>query len=359
MNNMIQASVSDCIKTLTSLYGQIVENGSDFSQLKPFFLWGQPGIGKSSIVYHLKEYFETVHHKKVNLIDLRLYGYTEVDFKGVPFASQNHKHTEWLGPKMFDLSDDDQTIHLLFLDELLSARQSVQAVALQLVLDRKIDHVRFPKNTLMIAASNREQDGSYIHPMALNLANRFAHIEIVQDEQSWIDYAYSHQIDPRIIAYIQFHPTALHEKLEANRYVYCTPRSWEKLSHLIKPFERLDDLYLAICAVIGESQGMEFIHYCKDCDDIPSIKQILTGKAKIPSRHDGLYLVTTNLIYTIMKQEMNEKELYHCFSYIDRLPEDYILNIFLKTRKIISHQLAIQSLIPYQNSLIKVGKYIQ
>ena len=111
--------------------------------------------------------------------------------------------------------------------------------------------------------------------------------------------------------------------------------------------------------MIGESQGMEFIHYCKDCDDLPTIKQILTGKAKIPTRHDGLYLVSTNLVYTIMKQEMNETELAHCFNYIDRLPEDYILNIFLKTRKVISHQLSIQSLKSYQNSLMKVGKYIQ
>ena len=88
---------TNLIKSLHSLIEQKV----------PTFLWGAPGIGKSSIVR------EIAKEKNVGFIDLRLALMDPTDLKGIPFYDKE-SHTALWAPPAF-LPKDGEGI--LFLDE--------------------------------------------------------------------------------------------------------------------------------------------------------------------------------------------------------------------------------------------------
>ena len=358
MNNMIKMDIESYFDMLCKVYHPMLKNDMDFSFIKPFLIWGQPGIGKSSIVYQFKDYIETNFHKEVNVLDLRLYLYAEVDLKGVPYADEDKKHTIWLGPKMFDLDPSPNKVHIIFLDEFLSAKQSVRNVALQIALDRKIDTIELPKNTIIIAASNREQDGCFVSPLSLALADRFSHVDICVKEEAWVNYAFSHKIDPRIIAYIRFNPNALCENLEADRYVFSTPRTWEKLSHVIKHYENIEDVKDIVYCIVGKIQGMAFVHYCHQCANLSTMQDVMLGKGKVPTSHDGLYMMATQIVYTLLNKDVQPTQLNHIMRYLGRFPEDYILNVLINIKDLAQDNIELYSLPSYQQLITKVGRYI-
>ncbi|MDD3836153.1 MAG: AAA family ATPase, partial [Sulfurimonas sp.] len=84
-------------------------------QKVPVFLWGAPGIGKSSIVKQIAQ------SKQIGFIDLRLALMDPTVLKGIPFYDKE-SHTALWAPPAF-LPKDGEGI--LFLDELNTAAPSV------------------------------------------------------------------------------------------------------------------------------------------------------------------------------------------------------------------------------------------
>ena len=129
---------SNLISVITSLSEQKV----------PTFLWGAPGIGKSSIVKQIADSLN------IGFIDLRLALMDPTDLKGIPFYDKESHSALWAPPAF--LPRDGTGI--LFLDELNSAPPSVQASAYQLILDRKVGEYELPDGWAIVSAGNRESD---------------------------------------------------------------------------------------------------------------------------------------------------------------------------------------------------------
>src|SRR5437867_3167799 len=94
---------------------------------QPVFIWGGPGIGKSSIVRQLAQTL------RQTLQDIRALLLDPVDLRGLPFLGADNR-SKWATPDF--LPQDGEGI--LFLDELNAAPAMVQASCYQLVLDRKL-----------------------------------------------------------------------------------------------------------------------------------------------------------------------------------------------------------------------------
>ena len=105
---------------------------------KPVFLHGSSGIGKSDIIRAVGA------EEGREVIDIRLLLMTEVDVRGIPYFNPDNKRMEWAPPAAIPLEKDSNAI--IFLDEITQASPSVQAAALQLVLDRKIGEFHLPEN---------------------------------------------------------------------------------------------------------------------------------------------------------------------------------------------------------------------
>ena len=88
---------------LTSAIGSLVE------QKVPTFLWGAPGVGKSSIVKQIAE------AQGLEFIDLRLALMDPTDLKGIPFFDKETHLALWAPPAFLPREGKG----ILFLDELL------------------------------------------------------------------------------------------------------------------------------------------------------------------------------------------------------------------------------------------------
>ena len=287
MKNVPQVTVNECAKQLELIYSKCIEKKVSFSYVLAPFLWGPPGIGKSTVVKELGEFLSKKYHKQINLLDLRLYEYNPVDLKGIPYKDESSTFTTWLMPKILDFDRSDDVINILFLDELLSAKESVQAVGLQIVLDRKIDQYVLPDNTIVIAASNRKEDRSFTTNMSMALANRFSHYDVVSNPGEWKAYAYEKHLDPRIVAFLSFHPSYLSEDIKDAGYAFSSPRSWEKVSNLISLFDDLSEIQSSIASYIGEGTAMEFLPRLRQTlqQGVPCVRCAITQR-RIRRQHD-------------------------------------------------------------------------
>jgi len=128
--------------SLTTAINSLVE------QKVPTFLWGAPGIGKSSIVKQIAQ------SRGIGFIDLRLALMDPTDLKGIPFYDKESHTALWAPPAFLPKEGEG----ILFLDELNSAAPSVQASAYQLILDRKVGEYELPDGWAIVAAGNREGD---------------------------------------------------------------------------------------------------------------------------------------------------------------------------------------------------------
>ena len=221
-------------------------------------IWGPPGIGKSSIVGQL-----TREHD-IDFVDVRLSQLAPTDLRGLPVAEDGI--SKWFPPEF--LPRDGKGI--LFLDELNMAPPAMQGVAQQLILDRRVGSYTVPEGWFIWAAGNRKEDRAAVFDMPAPLANRFLHLEVEVDFDSFKAYALEKGLHEQIIAFLSFRSTLLH-KIDPQQPAFPTPRSWEMASHL--HYAGLDT-----SPAVGKGATAEFLAYLDVYQSLPNLEPILEGK---------------------------------------------------------------------------------
>ncbi len=292
------------------------------------FLWGPPGIGKSQGVYELANRIEAVCHVKVKVTDVRLLLFSPIDLRGVPVADSERKFTAWLMPKIFDMDKGEDTLNILFLDELSAAPQSVQAAAYQICLDRRIGEHTLPDNCIVIAAGNRTTDQSVSYKMPKALCNRLMHFDVRPDFESWRKWAVNKGISDKVLAYLKFDGTRLYKEPEASDLAYPTPRSWEFVSTLLRASDATpSEIHSLIAACIGNDTALEFEAFCDGILEMPSVKEIMEGRCTdYPKKHDVMYALISALVSTIREtaDSISVERLDNVFRYVVKLPGDFV-----------------------------------
>ncbi len=280
---------SNLITTLRSLVEQKV----------PTFLWGAPGIGKSSIVKQVAQ------SKNIGFIDLRLALMDPTDLKGIPFYEKD-SHTALWAPPAFLPSEGEG---ILFLDELNSAAPSVQASAYQLILDRRIGEYELPKGWAIVAAGNREGDRGVTYRMPAPLANRFVHFEMEVEVDEWRYWAYKQKIDERIIAYIAYKSEHLFTFDAKNDLKsFATPRSWEYVDSILKSNLEEKLLLDALGGAVGREVAVGFLSFSKVMHKLPDIETILqTSKGTYSDEVDVLYALSSGLVSALLNNNTPER----------------------------------------------------
>lgn len=258
------------------------------------FLWGAPGIGKSSIIK------EVARDLDIECIDLRLSLFDPTDLKGIPYFD-NHS-ASWAAPSF--LPRDGEGI--LFLDELNLAAPAVQASAYQLILDRRVGEYVLPDGWAMVAAGNREGDRGIVYKLPSPLANRFVHLEMDVDVDDWRDWAIKSSVDERIIAYIGFKREMLF-RFDPAQKSFATPRSWEAVDKILK--SKLDKkLYMdVIGGAVGTEAAIDFLAFIKIMDKLPDIDAILDGSENAVAEDiESLYALSSALVMRVLSDKSDE-----------------------------------------------------
>lgn len=279
-------------KNLTKSLSALVE------QKVPTFLWGAPGIGKSSIVKQIAKDMD------VAFIDLRLALMDPTDLKGIPFYDKESHTALWAPPAFLPSKGEG----ILFLDELNSAAPSVQSSAYQLILDRKVGEYELPDGWAIVAAGNREGDRGVTYRMPAPLANRFVHFELEVDVNDWRDWAYKSALDERIIAYISYkneHLFTFDAKSDAKSF--ATPRSWEYVGNILKSPLSFELLLETISGTVGKDVAVSFLSFIRVMDRLPDVQNILNAKDIAYSDEvDVLYALSAGIVSAYLKRQDDE-----------------------------------------------------
>ena len=292
----------------------------------PIFLWGPPGIGKSSIIAQI------AREKNIACIDLRLSLLDPTDLRGIPFFDSTNQTAIW-APASF-LPDGSIKEGILFLDELNTAAPMVQASAYQLILDRKIGEYKLPDGWAIVAAGNRESDRGVVFRMAAPLANRFIHLDMEVSVDDWRAWAISSNIDLSIISFISYRPDALFTfHTQSDTKAFATPRTWAYVNEILQSNPEDDLLMPLISGAIGEELASSFLGFKAVVKDLPDINKILDGSEKsTPTDTSALHILCTALAIRVT-EDTRTKELENILNYTLNLPGEFAVMVIQDLRQ--------------------------
>ena len=257
----------------------------------PVMLWGPPGVGKSQMVSQVAE------RHGVALVDVRLSQMEPSDLRGIPF--RNGDRVDWAIPSMLPDRDRHGDRGILFIDEITSAPPSVSAAAYQLILDRRLGDYAIPDGWAIVAAGNRQGDRGVTYTMPAPLANRFSHYEVDTHLDDWVAWAFAHNIDERIIAFLRFRSDLLFDfDPTHNPVAFPSPRSWEFAHRALRKFDVQPNLLSgALEACVGKAAGVELRAFIDTVDQMPDLDAILNGeRVSVPDSIDLQYAIATALV---------------------------------------------------------------
>lgn len=281
-----------------------------FKNQRPAFLWGPPGIGKSEVVAQVTR--ELGGH----MIDLRLSQIEPTELIGIPFYNKDTGKMDWAPPVQMpdeELASKYPIVVMLF-DELNTGSPAIQSASYQLFLDRRIGKFPLPDNVVTIAAGNRENDKGVTYRMPSPLSNRFVHLEMRPDFDSWEAWAISAGIHKDVIAYLTFSKKDLYDfdSRSASR-AFATPRSWKFTSDFLHDDSIDEDTLInLISGTIGEGLALKFMAYRKMSDKLPNAVDVLNGTVTTleTSEISAQYSLVVSMCYEMKQSYDSDRKLF-------------------------------------------------
>ena len=278
---------------------------------QPVFIWGGPGVGKSSVVRQLAKALT------IPLQDVRALLLDPVDLRGLPFLGSDGR-SKWATPEF--LPQDGAGI--LFLDELNAAPAMVQASCYQLVLDRKLGEYTLPEGWAIVAAGNRDSDRGVTTRMPTPLRNRFVHLEFEVDVQEWSEWAIQAGIRPEVIAFLRFRPELV-SAFDRDANAFPSPRSWEFVSRILDslgPQSNPSIEHEVIAGAVGTGAATEFSGFLRMFRELPNIDAILMNPLQepVPENAAAQYAVASALARSASDTNFDRICLY-----LKRLPTEF------------------------------------
>jgi len=285
-------------------------------------LHGTIGIGKTYTMMRAsqvrakrlgKEW--SVDYKNINkdnvhmFIPIILYLHEPTEFIGLPFPNEDRTGITYLKPDMLPVKGSGD----FFFDEIDKAPDLMKNAAYQIIEDRRLGNWRMPDGYVAHAACNLATDRSFSFTMPDALNNRFLHWELaippVHDIekdghkiQGWINgFGIPNAIDHRILNYLATQPSDIHTYDPSGRVKdpnFATPRTWEKLSRIVKEIEDNNILHMLISGGCGTAIANKFIAFLKLQKNF-NIEKIFKGtfnKKDVPKEIDELYALISGLI---------------------------------------------------------------
>lgn len=317
--------VGEIVGRLSEAYAAVI-NSSSIRTMPSVMLWGPPGVGKSQAVREIAGKLETLTKKTVCVTDVRLLLFNPIDLRGIPTFNKDRTLAVWLKPKIFDMDESKDVVNILFLDEISSAPQSVQAAAYQITLDRVVGEHRLPDNCIVIAAGNRVTDQSVAFKMPKALANRLLHIEVENNFVSWKKWALDNGINDKVTGFLSFrNDLLLNTAAGPDELAFATPRSWEMVSNVLNYIEPdADKAYPLIAGLVGTGVAVEFGTWCQIYRDLPSVEDIFAGKNPgMPERPDCLYALSSAMVSYAKKHKDDTVLISNSIKFAAAMPPDF------------------------------------
>lgn len=274
--------------TLSVTQEELSEVLLNVAPVRPVYIWGAPGIGKSALV---EQFAEKVGLPCVSLLGSQL---ALEDIIGIPQVKG--ETSEFLPPKMIARKEP----YVLFLDELNACSQEVQKAFYSLIYEKRVGEYHLPEGSIIIGAGNRMQDGAIVKTMSSALLNRMFHVQMKVDATQWLTWAYQNDIHSWVTDYITQRPDHLFSEPPKTEEPYSTPRSWHMLSDILEEYgagkKKVEETVVRMLAYgcVSASHAGMFVAYTKQLGNKHLLNDIIKGIEKFPSKpqeRDVLYFL--------------------------------------------------------------------
>lgn len=281
---------------------------------QPVFIWGPPGVYKSSVVRQVAEGL------KRPLIDVRTVLLDPVDLRGLPSVVNGRAH--WCPPSF--LPSDPESRAIIFLDELPQSPPMVQAACLQLVLDRQLGEYKLPEGCDIVAAGNRQEDRAGTHRMITPMLNRFVHLQAEVSTDDWQAWALRNGVDARVRAFIGFKPGLLLAfDPKAAVLAFPTPRSWAFVSRCLPAATGPSDMLEIVKGCVGDGAACEFMAFVDLMGRMPDPQKILADpdNSPVPTGEPAvMYALVGALVDAVRNNASSGNAV---VKYANRLPAEF------------------------------------
>jgi hypothetical protein len=296
----------------------------------PVHIWGPSGVGKSDIVRAIAKALG------LEFLDIRAVLLDPVDLRGLPTVDGDV--TRWLPPNFLPKPG---TRGILFLDELTTAPQMVQAACYQLVLDRCIgESYKLPDGWAIIAAGNPASERGVHFAMPRPLRNRFKHMELEVDLIEWCQWAGTNQIEPEVIAFLRLRPELLFSPgTDMNVNAWPSPRSNAMMSRYFTSWKKrhgsnLDArLQRYLAGIVGDGAAGEFYAFLQMFRNLPSTDEILRDPygTRVP---DASAPSESIMIATALGRVINDRNISTAAVYLERMADSEYLVLAMRDAKV-------------------------
>ena len=288
---------------------------------------GEPGVGKSSMLKELAKMFpdhETAYIDCANL---------DLGDIAMPFIDRETNCTRYYPNAHFKLHTGKPVI--IMLDELTKATQSVQNMLLPLLLDGRLGDRYIPEGSRVFGTGNMLSDGVGDHLKA-HARNRLDVVVFRKPTaEEWIkNFALRNNVTQEVIAFVDQNPEVMVSYMDAGKpdlkYVYnpkdvqrafCSPRSLEKASHVIKARDKIGDeaLIASLIGLIGEPAARALQAFVSVADQLTTMEAIRANpeEAIVPTDPVALCILTYKAVMTVDKDWMDK-----WITYLERTPKE-------------------------------------
>lgn len=259
-----------------------------------FILRGQPGVGKSSVLKMLSDRLPDYMACYIDVANL------DLGDLGMPVIDRERMVTNYAPNARFGIAPGQKRPVLLMLDELGKAPRSVLNMLLPVILEHRLGDVALPVGSIVFATTNLDTDGVGDNIPA-HAYNRMSELVVANpDTEQWLQWASANDIAPEVMAFVKQTPEVMvcytdmakgdknpyiFDPLTGNTRLFCSPRSLEKASHIIKQRAMLGDaLQPALAGTIGASAANQMMALVSLADALPDFATIVASpeKAKVP-----------------------------------------------------------------------------
>jgi len=259
-----------------------------------FFLRGEPGIGKSSIMGAFEKHFG----------DAYAYAYFDCAQKdlgdiAMPSINREARVIEYFPNAVLQLQLGKPVI--IMLDEFTKAPQPVQNMLHPLLEARnpRLGDIALPEGSIVFLTGNMASDGVGDNIKAHTL-NRVTTVTVRKPSaEEWLVWAVNNDVDPVVMAWANQFQHALSSYLEgdqeSNPYIFnpkkmqgafVSPRSLQLVSNVLKQREHNSPnaMLAAMIGTIGESGARDMHAFVEYQDQLPTWEAITTNpkSAKLP-----------------------------------------------------------------------------
>ncbi|MCR4590472.1 MAG: AAA family ATPase [Lachnospiraceae bacterium] len=204
----------------------------------PFYLEGNPGIGKTEMVSEIAEElgigfvsFSITHHSRNTVL-------------GLPVISEDHgcKYTEYTMSEIIArvVSEYESGVKegILLLDEFNCMSDTLMPVMLAFLQTKNIGMHKLPDGWIIILCGNPVKYNRSARSFDVTILDRLRKIDVEFNADDFISYAEEKSFNPIILNYLKIHKDKAYACEQAKDGGIATPRSWENLSVTLDLYEK-------------------------------------------------------------------------------------------------------------------------